>query len=203
MPAEKIIYRDKSNTVYKAAVVVLFVIAVVLFYNSYIATGMASGSDTAKKSVEDIYKLLTDGNAEVLTIKEEAPGLFKVIVKTGSTGTSVNAQEIYVTADGSLITTNIVKVDDYKNNLEADKKFVQCLFDNGVRVFGMSNESSSVLQTQILGAFGSRIFVDCAGNLQACQQLGVQQFPTTVHNNSGYPGVQPVQTFTQLTGCAR
>lgn len=199
MPAEKIIYRDKSNNGYKAAVVILVIIAAILLYNSY----MPAGSGKAVGTVQDVFGLLTDTDAEVLTVKEEAPGLFKVVVRTGGTGVNVNAQEIYVTGDGSFILTNVVKVDDYKKSLEADKNFAQCLFDKGVRVLGLGNESSSVLQAQVLGAFGSRVFVDCSGNVQACQQLGVQQFPTTVYNNSGYPGVQPVQAFTQLTGCAR
>ncbi len=196
---EKIVYKEKSMSGYRTAIVVLAVIVAVLLYNSYMPT------DTGKavSTVQDVFGLLTDSNAEVLSVKEEAPGLFKVVVKTGGTGASVNAQEIYVTADGSLITTNIVRVDEYKKNLEADKNFAQCLFNKGVRVLGLGNESSSVLQAQLLGTFGSRVFVDCTGNIQACQQLGVQQFPTTVYENNGYPGVQSAQAFTQLTGCQR
>jgi hypothetical protein len=200
---EKIVYKERSTTGYKVAVVVLFIIAAVLAYNSFVATGMSTGSGNAVKSVEDIFKILTDGNAEVLSVKEEAAGLFKVVVKTGATGGSVNAQEIYVTGDGSLITVAVLKTEDYKKRLEQDKNFTQCLFDKGARVFGLSNETASVTQVQLLGAFGSRIFVDCAGNVAACQQLGVAQFPTTAYNNSGYPGIQPVQVYTQLTGCQR
>ncbi len=196
---EKIVYRERSTTGYKAAVVILIIIAGILAYNSF----MRIGSGNAVKSVQDVFSLLTDSDAEVLSVKEEAPGLFKVVVRTGGTGTSVNAQEIYVTGDGSFISTSIVKVQDYKNTLEADKKFSQCLLDSGVRVFGLANESSTLLQVQTLGAFGSRVLVDCSGNVAACQQLGVQQFPTSVYNNTGYPGVQPVQSFTQLTGCQR
>ena len=197
--AEKIVYREKSMAGYRTAIVILVVIAVILIYNSY----MSAGGGKAVSTVSDIFGLLTDANAEVLSVKEEAPGLFKVVVRTGGTGGSVNAQEIYVTGDGSFILTNVVKVDDYRKSLETDKSFSQCLFDKGLRVLGLGNESSSVLQAQLLGTFGSRIFVDCSGNVQACQQLGVTTFPTTVYNNSGYPGVQPLQVFTQMTGCVR
>ena len=196
---EKIVYRNKNTTVYKAAIFILAIIVVVLFYNFY----APSGTGNAVKSVEDVFSLLTDGKAEILAAKEEAFGLVKVTVKTGTTGSNINAQEVYVTLDGSMITTSVVKVDDYKRSLEADKAFAQCLFDSGIRVFGLLNESASVLQTQILGTFGSRVFVDCSGNVEACLQLGVGQFPTTIYNGSGYPGIRPLQAFTQLTGCAR
>ncbi|MDI6721390.1 MAG: hypothetical protein QMD85_03300 [Candidatus Aenigmarchaeota archaeon] len=202
--AEKTAYKEKKTTFYKIIILVLAVATVFLFYKSYISTGNTiSGSDKAAKSAEEVYKLLTDGNAEVLTVKEEAPGLFRVVVKTGTTGGNVNAQEIFITGDGSLITTNVIKVEDYKKNLVVDKQFVQCLFDKSVRIFGMSNETASVLQVQQIGNFGVRIFVDCLVNVQACQQLGVQRFPTTVYNNTGYPGVQSAQFLSQLADCPR
>jgi len=187
----------KKEKIYIVVIVILAIAIAYVFLQSTITTG---SQQQALNKLTDVYKLITEADVEVLSV-EEVSGVYKVLLRLrGTLGDSL--EEIYVTKDGNLITDKIIDTEDYKTRLESQKEFIECLKEKNLLVFGQSNEPNTIQQLQLLGNFAYKIYVDCVGaNLEACQQLGIQEIPSVVYEGKSYAGVKNIDWFESLTGC--
>lgn len=151
--------------------------------------------------VRSFYEIAFPGViASIESIKDDG-GLYKVLLKLND-GQNTEFVESYVTKDGSLITDQAINLDDSISQLERSRDFVNCLFDSGVRIFGVSNHTASLLQLNILGLYSPRLFVSCEGeNAAACVQAGISEVPTSLVGNFTQVGVQTAEWFAENTGC--
>lgn len=153
------------------------------------------------EEVKELYELANPGTqVEIAAILEES-GLYKLILKsTGPAG--ITYREAYVTKDGKLLTENIILVEEFTNQIQMFKDFVDCLDEKGLRIYGLNNSTATLLQLNILGRYSGKLYVSCDGaNLQTCLNIGIQQIPSVVYNNNVYPGVKTIDWFAQQTGC--
>lgn len=187
----------KRDVFYIAVIAILAIVIAAMFLQSFLVTG---SQQQAISKLKDVYGLITEAEVDVLSV-EEVSGMYKVLLRLkGTTGDSI--EEVYVTKDGNLITDKIIITEDYKTNLEKQKAFVDCLKEKNLLIFGQSNEPNTVQQLQILGSFSYKIYVDCLGaNLEACQQLGIEQIPSVVYGGKIYTGTRDISFFESLTGC--
>lgn len=190
------------DKVYLGIIVVLVLIIAYLFVQSNQNLQDVSGQQTAANSVKDIYDLQYETNSEVLSTVE-MNGVYKVVVRfTDFSGQRVT-QDVYITKDGKLITDRFIVADEYRNALQRQKDFIACLAEKNLRILGQSNDTATLQQFNVLGTYSYKLFVSCnAENEQTCQQLGVNRYPTTIYNNTGYANIYAPDFFTQLTGCS-
>jgi hypothetical protein len=187
----------KKDIVYIVVIAALIVAVVAVAFQDILIT---DSQQQALGKLKGIYGLITEADVDILSVEEES-GLYKVIIRSnGAAGDMV--EEVYITKDGSLLTDKIVITDDYTTTLTKQKAFIECLMDKKLLIFGQSNEPNSIQQLNILGTLSYKIFVDCVGaNLEACQQLGIEQIPTIVYENNAYTGAKNIEWFEELTGC--
>jgi hypothetical protein len=195
--------RDSKNKIFIAVIVVLAVALGYMILSGFGdgITGNAVSQDAATQKIKDIYKILTDKDAEILSVNAES-GIYHVVLRTTDlTGASV-IQDIFVTEDGKFITDKLLDAERYKTSLSNNKDFITCLSGKGLRVVGQSTNNYTLAQMQLLGSFGYRIYFDCVGdNIQTCQQLGIKTVPSVIYNQTLYEGIKPVEWFEQATGC--
>jgi uncharacterized protein YpmB len=189
--------KGRKDIIYIVIIIVLVLVIASMLLQNVITTG---SQQQAIDKLKAVYELITESNVEVLNV-EEVSGMFKVLLRTGGT-TGDRIEEVYITKDGRLITDKIIVTEDYKTSLEDQKAFAECLKDKGFLVFGQSNEPNTIQQLQIIGSFSYKIYVDCVdANLQACQQIGIQEIPTIIYNRMNYTGVKTREWIETLTGC--
>lgn len=151
--------------------------------------------------IVSIYKLLTENEVEVLSVKEES-GLSKVIIGIKNAQGNINPQQIYITNDGKFITDKIINLEDYKKRLNNEKNFTNCLRDKGLVIVGQSTNLETMRQLNTLGAFSNRVYFDCVGdNLQKCIDIGITTIPTIIYSGQNFSGVKDLAFFEGLTGC--
>jgi hypothetical protein len=161
-----------------------------------------------EEKLKKLYELANPGTTiEVSSIKEEN-GMYKVLIKsTGIGGT--NYAEVYVSKDGELLGTNMIRVEESIQQMERLKNFVDCLDERGVRIYGITNATASPtgaaatsLQLQALGVYSTKLFVSCDGPfVQRCIDLNITQVPAIVIGDKVYIGVKTIPWLEQTTGC--
>ena len=158
--------------------------------------------------VKRLYELANPGaDIEILAIKDEK-SVYKVVIKA-SDATGTHYREAYVTKDGKYLTEGVILVEESIQQIQKMKNFVDCLYDKGLRIYGVLNQSQSPqgalatsLQLNLLGRYSPKLFVSCEGNLvQNCIDLGIQQIPSIVFEGKIYVGVKSVEWLSDLTGC--
>lgn len=182
------------------AIVFLAIALLYFFAPNYLAFVSYSQQNIDKK-LKNFYELaIPNSNVEVV-YKEEQHGLYKVLLKV-VTPAGISYREAYVTKDGAIITEMPIFVDRAIQQITRSKNFVDCLFSKGVRIYGLSNQSQTLLQLNLLGIYASKLYVPCDGNLvQNCVAANVTQVPSIVINKSVYPGVKDINWLSQQTGC--
>jgi len=151
--------------------------------------------------IKTLYELANPGTSvEVLTLNEES-GLYKALIKAvGPAGT--NYAEIYISKDGKLLTQNVIFVEQSIQQMKRLKDFVDCLDSKGVRIFGLSNQTATLLQLNVLGVYSTKLYVPCDGDLVVnCVQANVTQVPSVVFAGRIEPGVKTIEWFESATGC--
>lgn len=164
-----------------------------------------------ESQIKKFYELVyPDSKVEVIDLKEES-GLYKAILKiTAPTGTSY--QEAYITKDGKLLTTtdSAIMVESSIEQIEKSKNFVNCLFDENVRVYGVLNQTenlqgaqATLLQLNLLGRlYSPKLFVSCDGVfVQQCLDKGITQVPSVVVDSVVETGIKTIDWFENQTGC--
>ena len=191
----------KTDSVYIGIIIVLVaVVAYVLFQSGQIDVEQAN-KDTVAASVRSLYELQYESPSEVLSVTE-TNGMYKVTVRFTDYASKQATQDVFVTKDGKLLTDRLLIVDNYRASLDFQKRFVDCLNGNGVRVLGKVNDTATLQQLNILGTYSYKLFVSCDGaNEQICANVGVRRYPTSVYNNTGYDNIYGADFFSNLTGC--
>jgi len=183
-----------------AAVMISIAVCVIYIFSGGIAWN-AGGENAATQNIRDVYKLLTDRDVEILSVNEES-GIYKVSIKTVDANGTSNVQDVFITKDGKLVTDRFLRIEDYRASLLSNKNFIDCLSAKGMLVLGQNFDNYTIMQMQVLGDFGYRIYFDCVGgNLQTCQNLGIKKVPSMLYNQTIYEGLKPVQWFEDMTGC--
>ena len=110
--------------------------------------------------------------------------------------------QAYVTKDGKFLTENLILVEESINQIQRMKKFVDCLAEKGVKIYGVSNSTATLLQLNLLGRYSAKLYVSCDGiNLQKCIQAGITQVPSISIGGKIEPGVKTIEWFEKQTGC--
>jgi hypothetical protein len=139
----------------------------------------------------------------------EQSGVYRILVKINSGGT-ISYQEGYITKDGKLLSMSdsTILVESSIDQVEKQKDFVNCLYDKGVRIFGVSNQTTqggvaTIYQLNILGRiYSPKLFVSCDGQfVQQCINAGISQVPSIVLGGNIDPGIKTVEWFQTKTGC--
>jgi hypothetical protein len=159
-----------------------------------------------EESIKTLYELSNPGSTvEVLSLTDDS-GLYKAVVKVvGPSGTKF--AEAWVTKDGKYLTQSVIFVKDSVKQIEQGKNFIDCLHSNGLRIYGVTNESTqagiaTLMQLNTLGIYSPRIFVSCDGDLLPnCLVAGITQAPTTVYGNDSYAGVLTIEQLSSITSC--
>ncbi len=187
--------------------VYLGIIVVLVLIVAYVGTQSGQyGLDVAEKAsasaiVEELYELQYESDAEILSVSDQN-GLYKVIVRFTDFAGQSATQDVFVTKDGELLTDRLIITENYKNALANQKSFAECLADTGLRILGKTDDTATLQQLDVLGTYAYKVFVSCDGpSEQACIDLGVQRYPTTVYNNTGFDNLYNPQFFAELTGC--
>ena len=156
-----------------------------------------------QKVLERIKKFyeITNPNTkvEIISVKPES-GLYHVFLKLVSPR-GITYREVFVTQDGKYMNEVLINVEKSIEQIQKLKNFTDCLYQKGLRIFGITNQTASLFQLNLLGIYGSKLFIWCDVNLQYCLNLNLTQIPSVVYQNRIYPGVYPLQWFSSLTGC--
>ncbi len=160
-------------------------------------------TDEAGKRVKNAYELVTGSSVEVIGVLKES-GMYKVIAKTTDYLGQTTMLEVYVTPDGKLMSQRILKLEELTHSLERQREFIECLNEEGLKIYGISNNTATQLQLQVLGGsrFLGQIYVDCVGaNLQTCLDAGVVTVPSIAYQGDVYEGVKTLEWFENETAC--
>jgi len=182
--------------------VALFLLVVLaLFVLGFISFSFSLPKGEVSKKIKSLYELANPGTSvEVLTLTEES-GLYKALVRATGAG-GVNYGEVYVTKDGKLLTQNVIFVEQSIEQISKLKDFVDCLDEKGVKIYGISNHTATLLQLNVFGVYSTKIYVSCDGDLvQNCLAANVTQVPSITFAGRVEPGIKSLQWFEQVTGC--
>jgi hypothetical protein len=189
----------KKDIAYITIIVVLAFVLVVTVMQNTIMTG---SQKQVLDSVEGVYKLMTESDTEVLSVKDEGD-LYRIMLRLKLSSGDV-LKEVYATKDGRFFSEsgNIMEISAFTETLGKEKEFAECLADKKFLVLGQKNEPNTFQQLLIIGNFANKVYVDCSGaNLQACQQIGITEIPTILYNRMNYTGVKTLDWIESLTGC--
>lgn len=187
--------------------VAFLVIGLLLGYFLPILLSLGSEKSVGEK-VRTLYELANPGAQISVESISEMSGLYRLLLKVqSSAGTTYT--ETYVTRDGKLLTESIIYVENSTRSIKAFKDFVDCLYDKGLRIYGVLNQTenpqgatATYLQLNSLGRYSGKLFVDCDGsNVVNCLSANVTQVPSTVFKGQIYPGARATSFFEELTGC--
>jgi len=184
-----------------AVCVALLVALFGMSLTGFVSLSFGISKSEVSKKIKTLYELANPGtNVEVLTLTEES-GLYKALIKViGTTGT--NYAEIYVTKDGKLLTQNVIFVEQSIEQIKRLKDFVDCLNSKGLKIYGISNQTATLLQLNVLGIYSTKLYVPCDGDLvQNCIAANVTQVPSVVFAGRIDPGVKTIEWFESITGC--
>lgn len=192
------------------AILAVVVIVAALFLAGMMPTGAAvalpnifgPSKEAIAENVRNLYQLATPGVTASVVTTTEKNGMYDILLKLDSqSGTTYN--EVFVTKDGEMMadSSNMVPVQQYVSSITQYKNFVSCLYGKGVRIAGLTNQTATETQLNLLGRYSLALFVDCKTNLDACLSANVTQVPSVVIGQYVIPGVQSVDWFTQVTGC--
>ncbi|MEM5779494.1 MAG: hypothetical protein QXJ96_03710, partial [Candidatus Aenigmatarchaeota archaeon] len=148
-----------------------------------------------------IFELSNPGTTiEIASFSEEGE-LYKILIKaTGSLGT--NYMEIYITKDGKYLIQNPISIEASIENIKRLNKLVDCLYEKGVRIYGLSNDTGTLLQFNVLGRSSTKLFVLCDGDmLQQCINAGIEEVPSIVINGVIYKGAKTADWLAEQAGC--
>ena len=183
-------------------VIVIIGVGAFVYKPSNLGISFFSNQDAASKA-KVLYELANPGMTISVIKVEDISGMYKVYLKAiDSTGTA-NYRETYITKDGQLLTENVILVNESISQITRVHDFVDCLDTKGLKILGISNQTGTILQFNLLGgSYATKLYVSCDGEFaQQCVNAGITQVPSTVYGNQGYPGVQPLTFFENLTQC--
>ena len=157
-----------------------------------------------QQRIKDFYELaIPQSSITIESIKKES-GMYKVLLKvTDKSGINPpNYLEVYVSKDGNLLIPSVIFIKESTEQIKKLKDFVDCLDSKGLKVYGLSNQTATLLQLNILGRYSGRLYVPCDDQqVVNCLNANVSQVPSIVYNGKAYPGVRDINFLSNLTGC--
>lgn len=183
----------------------IFIIGIVIgiVVNTYSPMKLGiSGSDVSPK-IEKLYELINPG-VDIGVVKiDDISGIYKVLVKVVDVAGTTSYREVFVTKDGKFLSESMVQVDQSIIQLDKVRSFVDCLTNKSVVIAGLTNQTATMLQFNVLGgSYATKLYLSCDGDLaQQCVDAGITQVPAVIYQGKGYPGVQSISWFESLTGC--
>jgi len=161
----------------------------------------SAGKEAIANRVKVFYELANPGSIVEVTTIDQQSGMYKIVLKITSAAGSTYG-EAYVTKDGNLFTASVFSLEDQITGIQRSKDFVECLAGKNVMILGSTQDQATALQLNVLGAYGSALFISCDGeNVQMCVDAGIEQIPSVVIGEMIEPGAKSVEWFEQVTGC--
>ena len=81
-------------------------------------------------------------------------------------------------------------------------EFASCLTENGAVFYGTEWCGYCGKQKEMFGeTFEEITYVDCGANPEACQEAGIEAYPTWVINGEKHTGMKSLAALSSLTGC--
>lgn len=183
---------------------IVIVVIVGLFTSANLTGLFTSNNDDVSSKVESLYELTNPGvNVSIVKI-DKVSGMYKVLFKAVDVVGGTTYQEVYITQDGELLTENMILVDQSIAQLSRIHNFVDCLEGKDVRIAGITNQTATLLQFNVLGGSyaTARLYLSCDGEFaQQCIASNITEVPTVVYQDLRYPGVQTIEFFENLTAC--
>src|SRR3989338_4704629 len=129
------------DKVYLGVIAVLVIIVAYMVVQTNQSSAEQFNQASAGNTVKALYELQYESPAEVLGISE-INGVYKVSVRFADFTGQQTTQDVFVTKDGKLMTDRFIVTDNYRSAITAQKTFVECLRDSGVRILGQSNDTA-------------------------------------------------------------
>lgn len=164
-------------------------------------TNLLSGDVSSK--VESLYELVNPATDVSVVKVDQVSGMYKVLFKAIDVSGATTYREAYISQDGRLLTENMIVVDQSITQLSKVRNFVDCLASKSVRIAGIANHTATLLQFNVLGgSYATKLYLSCDGQLaEQCVAANITQVPAVIYEGVGYPGVQSIQFFENLTAC--
>ncbi|MEM7821581.1 MAG: hypothetical protein QXX38_02080 [Candidatus Aenigmatarchaeota archaeon] len=180
-------------------IVALIVLFGVLFYSLGLF-GVRVQKREVENKIKSLYELANPGAiVEVVGAFEES-GIYKIILKIRDVN-GITYREVYVTKDGRLLTEGVIFVEESIVQIEKMKKFVDCLDEKGVRIYGVTNQTATLLQLNLLGRYSTKLLIACDLNLERCLAANITQVPSVVAGRIVDVGIKNIDWFERVTGC--
>ncbi|MFH0832604.1 MAG: hypothetical protein V1900_02720 [Candidatus Aenigmatarchaeota archaeon] len=169
------------------SVVFAFGLIVGLFFGTLTVNFLTPGLSRSEiaMQIKDLYELSSGMHIERVEVARDG-WLYKATIYVLDTEPTI----VYVSLDGNVISENTLNAKEYKKLLDGQKRFIDCLYSKGLKIYSSGNEST---QLQILGGgrLPRRVFVDCT----ECS------VPSISYNNKTYEGIKQLDWFESTTGC--
>jgi hypothetical protein len=181
---------------------IILVMAAVLAFTLFQGAIASSSQQKVLNNVESVYRNLTESGVEVVSVKDEG-SLYRILVRLKLPAGDA-LREVFASKDGKYLAEagNVIEVSSFIERLDSERGFADCLKAKGLVVAGQKSEPNTAQQLLVIGNFANRVYVDCSGtNLQACQQMGINEIPVIFYNNLNYTGVKSKEWLQSLTGC--
>lgn len=141
--------------------------------------------ESVKQNIKSLYELANpETSVEIVSLKEES-GIYKMILK--SSGARTEFIELFATKDGKLLTQSL-------------KNFVDCVDLKNLKIYGISNQTATLLQLNLLETYSPKIFIPC-DPIEICLNEGIREVPSIIFENKTYVGVQSINSLEAITGC--
>ena len=106
---------------------------------------------------------------------------------------------IALTACSNSSDTGVTYTPDQQASIDS---FAQCLTDAGVSMYGAEWCPHCQAQKALFGdSFQYINYHECTVETQACNDAGIQGYPTWIVDGKQYPGEQSFRALADLTGC--
>lgn len=184
----------------------IFIVGIVLGFviNTFSPVNLTNLLDgDVSSQVERLYELVNPGTDVSIVKVDDVNGMYKVLFKAVDAAGGVTYREAYITQDGKLLTENMIIVEQSITQLNKIRNFVDCLGSKNVKIAGISNQTATLLQFNMLGgSYATKLYLSCDGALaEQCVNVGITQVPAVIYEGKGYPGAQSIQFFENLTAC--
>jgi len=195
--------QEKSKKLFITIISVIVIAAIVALATFVLPqTGFltAYSKEDVLNKVKTIFELSNpETTINIENVKEES-GLYKILLK-GKTQTGDTYSEIYVTKDGKFLIQAPISIEDAINNIKKLNALTDCLYAKGVKIYGLTNDTGTLMQFNILGRNSLKLFVFCDNILEECINAGITEVPSIVINSTIYKGARTAEWLAQTAGC--
>lgn len=189
---------------------ICLIAGILIGYFSYQLPWLLAQNDVQKNLISFYQLALPGDTAEIASLKQQS-GIYDVLVKLTAPDGTISYQEAFVTLDGKYMQTadSTIVLPNSITQIQKQKDFVGCLYNKGLRIYGIANQtlqggSATLLQLNVVGSiYSPSLFISCEGSaVQNCINSNISVVPSVKYGETIQPGVQPLNWFANITGCA-